>query len=257
MAIGIQKDSPAHSPDYESWGLFGRCDVNPVDVTTLRLNALIKTLTSIGISFNDGFKAIYAAEVSYYQGAERQALSVIWVRFQRSKTHEIQLNDEHISLVYEVASEKLLGLTRMVISNESTSVSHQVALEKAIAFLMVMAPDLMGQAITVPALNKFPLSSRMEFPGGYALNECLQLNWIGQHTETIIQAGVEHMVSGIKVKYFMPKQNLWAWVIVDGEGNVQTFERNVSWNMPAMQRETQMWLHDKWLMQHIPNSNQW
>jgi len=56
------------------------------------------------------------------------------------------------------------------------------------------------------------------------------------------------MVYGLKVKMYIPKTGLWAWVIVDTAGRIITFERNISWDFTKMERQTQMWLHDKWLI---------
>jgi hypothetical protein len=74
--------------------------------------------------------------------------------------------------------------------------------------------------------------------------------WIAEHTETVVDdTGQEHRISGMKVKN-RHDGGLYAWVVVDRDGQVITVEREVTWDSSAGRRATQMWLHDRWIDAH-------
>lgn len=47
---------------------------------------------------------------------------------------------------------------------------------------------------------------------------------------------------------YIPELKLWSWVIVGNDGQIFTFERNISWDFVNSCRLTGMWLHNHWIM---------
>jgi hypothetical protein len=84
----------------------------------------------------------------------------------------------------------------------------------------------------------------------------LSVEWVDRHDERIRDAaGRERVVPGMKVKA-RHTSGLYAWVIVDGDGEVLTYERDVRWDGAAGRRGTQMWLHDAWVAAREGNAPQ-
>lgn len=52
----------------------------------------------------------------------------------------------------------------------------------------------------------------------------------------------------MKVKCKSKRDGRYFWVIVGPGGHVITFERDVVWNAAGSMRQTEMWLHDLWLV---------
>jgi hypothetical protein len=71
------------------------------------------------------------------------------------------------------------------------------------------------------------------------------------HPEKLMVDGQLQTTNGIKVKmHFNDDSERYAWCIIDKFGDAQIFERNISWSFTNFTRETQMWLHDRWLQHH-------
>lgn len=68
--------------------------------------------------------------------------------------------------------------------------------------------------------------------------------WVDAHDETIVVAGKEITVTGMKYKCFIPSEDTYAWVIVGPNRKVITFERGIIWQGG---RISEKWLHDAWL----------
>ncbi|MGX1881271.1 hypothetical protein [Streptomyces sp. NPDC055287] len=144
--------------------------------------------------------------------------SVTVVRYEQDTTRE--LGGEHITTVVD-AKGTLYGYTRMTVAGARTPVpAEDKAQETAFNWLKGFAPD-------------------------HA--DGLSVQWVDKHDEEIRdKAGAAHTVSGAKVKTHH-KNGLYTWMIVDGNGEIVTYERDIRWDGAANRRATQMWLHDKWI----------
>jgi hypothetical protein len=252
MAIGIAANKQTHCPDYKNWGAFASKKFNLIDIKTADFAKLKSKFMRLGINFKN-FQPVSAAEISYYQGKNQPEDDAILIRFQSPKAHQPLWGEQHISLIYRKADQQLLGFTRMIADTQGLPpVKHQTALDSAIKWLKTISPELLPQKYgATPQLTPLKTNERMAFGSGHHLSDQIQLHWIASHTEELTHNGQKQTIHGMKVKFFLLPLNLWAWVIVDANGMVQTFEKNISWNMKKIQRETQMWLHDRWLEQHI------
>lgn len=176
---------------------------------------------------------------------------MVLIRFESEDRSNQGLGGKHISAAFDVTNNKLMGLVRMVPELDNSSfVSHEEALETAIKFLQVNAPDLIDQEVIIPQLTKLENGSRIEFDqNDERLNfGKVQVYWIDDHAEAIIINGEQKEIHGMKVKMYVPEQELYTWVIVDKNSEVLVFERDISWDFSKFQRNTQMWLHDSWIL---------
>lgn len=234
-------------PQYKTWGLSGSKSVHlniPADLLKdllMRTQEYAKDLS--------GFMLQYASEINYYQGESLGEKPAILLRFERDNPQNKTLGGEHITFIYEKMTKKLLGFTRMreELTPHVADLTHKDGLAIAIHFLKKEAPDLVQQDIELPILRDIRKDERMEFPQGLPLGS-LEVQWMDDHQEFLCINGQKTEIHGMKIKMFMPKHNLWLWVIVGTDHRVLTFERNISWDFDEMQRQTQMWLHDQWLL---------
>lgn len=234
-------------PDYKKWGCKGETNVKSIKITNELLAPILKPLETCQLSLMD-FHLQYANQISYYQGEQLTEATALLLRFESSNNQNNNLGGEHITIIYDCNQHRLLGFTDMHLeSQHKNPVTHQQALTVALDFLKKAAPDLLPEKVVTPELITLSASARMDFEPEIPFGKLL-LHWIANHDETITVNGKEQIIHGMKVKFEIPSQNLWAWVIVTPDAHIQTFERNVSWNMKSMQRNTQMWLHDQWLM---------
>jgi len=146
----------------------------------------------------------------------------VWVfRHERADGRSTGLGGEHVSVVVDAETARLLGVTRMEARFAEGALPDQATAQAvAEAFLAEAAPDLHGT---------------------------LDVLWIEPHDETITADGDEAVVTGMKVKCRDPS-GTYAWVIVGPEAEIITFERDVVWNSDMSRRETEQWLHDDWLL---------
>ncbi|NNM59113.1 MAG: hypothetical protein HKM04_04795 [Legionellales bacterium] len=247
MKHGVRADKhlPIY-PDYQQWGLAenGNIWINDMPFKIQQLNNI---LSNLRIDLND-YILNFANSVSYYQAECNADSAVILLRFERKDGSNQGFNGEHISIIFDVKKHCLLGFTRMQADlGGEISLSHQKILQTAIKFLKIHASDLINRDITIPELNEIKPSDRMIFEPELCIDNT-EIQWIDEHSEFILVNNLNVEISGMKVKMFLPEKKLWAWVIVDKNGQIETFERNISWDFEKMQRKTEMWLHDKWLI---------
>lgn len=242
---------------YQTWGLAE----NTGEATTLKSltsKYLEKILDIINkISDIEKFQIKSAKLTEHYQGKSLKSKKLAWLRLERCDGKNTELNGEHISAIIDINTFQLIGFTRMekALAGE-ISVNHQIALNLAVEFLQQFASDLISHNITTSQLNfkTSDLKSDDKIEFNPALNiDKIQVHWIGQHTEEIISQQEKIEIHGIKVKMYIPATQLWAWVIIDKNKNILTFERDIFWNFDEFKRETQMWLHDKWIETHKIN----
>ncbi len=233
-------------PQYKTWGCSGKITLHPVNITSQLTEKVTQLFDQLRLSLA-GYQLIHVNKVEYYQSEKSSLTNVALFRFERKDGKNTGYMGEHISVVYDLLANRLLGFTRMQreLDNERY-ISHQDALTTALTFLKQVAPDLISESTAIPEVIALPAGERMDFEVPVKLDK-LFLQWIGSHPETIRVDGELIEIDGVKVKFEIPSEQLWAWVIVDKNGQVETFERNISWDFALMQRKTQMWLHDRWL----------
>lgn len=234
--------------NYLQWGQAESGKAQALQENILESGDIEQALALVSARFNmEGFDLKHSRLVNHYQGVSLKPATVAWLRFEANKYEGINLGGEHISATVDLENQRVMGFTCM--NKELTGehfVSHSAALVIVINFLQKVAPDLINNKVVMP--GKLAMGSELElnFEPRLQLGN-VEVHWIKPHQEQITVGGVQQKVVGMKVKMFIPSTGLWAWVVVDKYGNIETFERNVCWNFAMDQRETQMWLHDSWL----------
>lgn len=243
MSVGIAiYTEDAIGPNYELWGINGSTAIQKVSIEDQVPWGIINCLVDL-----NHYNLQHMYKVDYYQGVNLASINAVLLRFIRKDGKNNQLYGEHISLVFDLDNKRLLGMTKMKMPLIDVGwVTYQYALEKALMFLHGFAADLVDTNIEIPILTSADINVKLEFKPAIQLGR-LELNWIGLHAEKIIVDNQELIIRGIKVKTYIPDTKLWAWVIIAPNGELITFERNISWDFTRMQRQTQMWLHDGWL----------
>ncbi|GLF99337.1 hypothetical protein [Streptomyces yaizuensis] len=171
-----------------------------------------QSLADAGLSIPDGWRPVQVREEKH----EDRAVTV--VRYEQGT--ERTIGGEHITSVVD-GEGTLLGYTRMTLDAAGSSVPSSSTAEKA-------AFDWMERFVP-------------EHSAG------LSVQWVDQHDEEVRdESGAKHTISGAKVKSHH-ENGLYTWVIVDDEGEVISYERDIRWDGSAGRRATQMWLHDKWI----------
>lgn len=232
-------------PDYQTWGLAGAKELHPL-VSSDSFAEQLKLIQDYNIDISD-YRLSYANTIRYYQGILGDNTAIL-LRFQRTDDHNSTLGGEHITCIFDTKIKQLLGYTRMrgELTPNVADLTHQQALKTALIFLKQVAPDLIPTTTNLPLLNTLEKHERMEFSPGLQLGN-VEIQWMDDHPEIIALDGQQTKIHGMKIKMYIPKYELWAWVIVGCDNQVLTFERNISWDFDAMVRQTQMWLHDDWL----------
>lgn len=243
-------------PKYESWGMVGSLKVIE-NLEISRYSNVLKFIDKMQILHSD-YKLVSAIEVKHFISELKEITSVV-VRFIPSfiNASKLQYGGEHISFVYDIEGDRLLGMTNMTDKKHQNVpfLSHEVALKKAIDFLYEIAPDLMETNDQEIELIEIDNGDRMIFSPSLKIGK-IEVNWIDVHEEFFLKKDDinKTIVDGLKVKMYIPDTNLWVWVIIDRNGEVQTFERDISWDFSKMERCTQMWLHDEWIQLHFPSN---
>jgi hypothetical protein len=82
----------------------------------------------------------------------------------------------------------------------------------------------------------------------------IEVHWVAPHAEKIlitcneVAGGLAVTITGMKVKCRNMADGRWFWVIVGPGERVVTFERDIVWSSANGMRQTEMWLHDLWLV---------
>lgn len=130
-----------------------------------------------------------------------------------------KLYGEHFSSLF-TKDGKLLGFVLFQTSNNNNLIDEDSAKLASDKFLKIFAPDL--------------LSNR-------------EILWIKPHDEILNINGDSVVIRGMKVKSINSDTGLYFWNIVDGDGNVFVFERDIRWLNLKGRRGTEKWLDDSWL----------
>jgi hypothetical protein len=254
---------------YGAWGLAGNKDsASAIGAGVIRVTQTTESQRHFGeemirrldIDLLEFFLACTAI-VPYYQGPLNAEIEAVLLRY--TKTGEPELGGEHISAIINLHNGELLGLTKMLKQCDGENfVPHNIALNCTIAFLKMVAPELVTIAdrpsLLMPedielgdGVNISTIHETGEESLGFSLGE-VTVCWIDDHIEKLKNDdGVQFETHGMKVKMrFNDESERYVWVIVDKNSNIQVFERNIFWNFSELKRETQMWLHDGWLRAH-------
>lgn len=182
-------------------------------VTQGAVDGVTRALLDAGLSVRAGWAPVRVRDEHH----DKRPVTV--VRFQPAG---YCLGGTHLSVVVD-PSDTLLGYTCLTLQRPGVLPSTATAREIALRFLSSLDPAYTAE---------------------------LQELWIAQHDEAVIGAdGTQHVVSGMKVKT-RHARGLYAWVVVAPDGQVITYERDITWDAVTGRRATQMWLHDTWICAH-------
>lgn len=241
---GVELQHKEHSlpPQYHVWGRAGNIQHQVIDQEeAAAVDHAIRM--QYPVLMLDDLSLVKAVSVELYQG-DQAALNAVFLRYAQNSNID---NGEHVSVLCDPVTFKLLGLTQMRRQKEASQLDPQFAMNKAIQFLAGHAADLVAEPIEVEFDIDVQAGDHVEFTDKPAISNVI-FQWVGPHDETIEVEGEAVLVRGQKVKMYIPSLSLWAWVIVGPDGNIITFERNICWDFENQMRLTQMWLHSKWLM---------
>lgn len=155
--------------------------------------------------------------------------SAVLTRYVRKDGRNANLRGEHFSTVVS-DNGVLKGFANMSLDLVDLPLPSRERTEQiARTFLQEKAPDLLKR---------------------------MKISWIEPHDETLVVThdGSQERVTltGMKVKMRNLADGLWFWVIVGGDEKPMVFERDIAWvNFPG-KRQTEKWLHDNWLIEHLP-----
>lgn len=177
----------------------------------------------------EGYAFLWAQEVE--MDGER-----VWhLRFETEGSETTHLGGEHYSAVVtpegNIKGTILLEVRLSGELAEADLPSEERAQEVALSHLQKVAPDLL---------------------------ESMDVRWVAGHGEKLIityndvAGGLEAEITGMKVKCQNTADESYFWVIVGPGEAVITFERDVVWDLAGSRRQTEMWLHDLWLVQRAP-----
>jgi len=249
---------------YPSWGLAGHqtseaarhtstLTRTEVDIPTRhRAQAILNN--TIGMYRLDPYELIYCQAVEHFDGT---AIPAVHLRYEREDEQHRDFGGEHLSAVIDVSNKRILSFVHMPKAQAEGWVDHRTALHTALCFLQKAAPDLVKTTDTLPEINDADaLTPGLAIDcGEYRINDHLALCWMANHPEKFHHAnGKPYLGSGthgIKVKLrFSDNSGRSAWVIIDGDGDIQVMERSILWDADHGKRLTQMWCHDGWLFAH-------
>ena len=141
----------------------------------------------------------------------------VLLRFVKSKNQH--LYGEHFSSLLSQEGN-LLGYVLLNISHNNSLVNKDNAEISCIKFLKKFGQDLL---------------------------ENQKILWIKPHNEILKIDDQSILIKGMKVKSLDQRTGLYFWTIVDGDGKVYVFERDIQWLDLSGKRGTEKWLHDEWL----------
>ncbi len=143
-----------------------------------------------------------------------------WFRYDKDSNSGI--GNEHYSfLVTDKKPFKILGFTHM----DTSYADMQLLSEKE------------AEEVAIDFLKK--IDSQLETELTKVFTE--------RHDEEIFVNGKKTTISGMKYKTYRKASDDYAWVVVAGNGNIITFERDIHWTDARQMRITEKWLHDMWL----------
>lgn len=240
-------------PDYEVWGQGneGKPFICISDSTSTQ-SAL--NIAKINFDLTD-LKLDISLLVDSYRGPQLPSFTLVLLKFSKNDEPLLSLDGEHLTILIDIFNKKVHGFTKMFFDENISHniIPHKVALEKAIYFIQKISPDLIPiNEVKLPKISNKKLTSKLSFVVKPKIGNT-ELHWINKHYEYLKIRDKKYQIFGMKVKLFIPDRNLWAWVIVDSAGNIQTFEKDIYWNFSKFIRDTQMWLHNDWIKINIPN----
>lgn len=246
-----QNNKPHHidfDDQYPVWGTVGNKLVKTASLDQIQMAKQV-----LDHMIPAGFELSQQGLVSHYQGPVHEPIEGVLLRF--TAAGNVCLGGEHVSAVVDLDVGHIVGFCRMLPDCEGSiteRVEPHIALQKAFEFLKKEAPDL----VTIDDCPEFSYPEDY-LGGGISFSDapidlgCVSLLWIDGHTEKFHDTITRPDTYGMKVKMrFNDNSERYAWVIVDKNSEPHVFERNVFWDFNKMQRETQMWLHDGWIMSH-------
>lgn len=177
-------------------------------------------------------------EISHCETVSHDNVSIAWLRFIQ-KGQKDYLGCEHYSMTIDIETKRLKGLMWLNKElNVDKYITEDMAREVAIKFLKENAPDLCEtvEIKWIRPIRKYPENPPHD--EGFKLKD----------GTTII---------GMRVKMWANDTQKYSWVIVNGLGNVISFERDIIWDSEKHCRTTERWLHDQWLKEKEQGIMSW
>ena len=234
--------------NYKAWGLGSQPNTisTPIDEKIIKknVNAIEKIFSVVKLHCSS------TVSVNYFQGNGNPDKELLLFRFNELPAKECELGGEHISILMDPMDHKIFGLMDLrITASKKVYTTPAAALKTAISFLKNAASDLIFSTTSLPEMPKHTTQSEEKITfNDHPKIGLLELHWIGQHSEFIKNKNELLEIVGMKVKFYHRERNLWLWVIVNQNNKVICYERDVFWNFDQFRRDTQMWLHDHWLI---------
>lgn len=192
----------------------------------------IITLASKLIDFPSDFELVHCKLVNH------DDTPVYWLRFIKMGEKN-RMGLEHFSITIDPEKEKLMGIMWLDKKLDSDCyITEDGAKDVAMNFLKKNAPDLYD-SIEIRWIR--PTRKEPENP---------------PHDEGFILKD-KTIITGMRVKMWANDTQKYSWVIVNEQGKVISFERDIVWNSEMHCRTTERWLHDQWLEEQNKDIAQW
>ncbi|GAB1262273.1 hypothetical protein [Aurantivibrio plasticivorans] len=180
---------------------------------------------------NDLYEVPEYFEVAYAQQVSMDRRPLWWMRFIKKDGTNNQLEGEHLSLLVDMFNSRLMGFTYLDSENASEeSPDESRSSDMALSFMSKAAPDIYPN-LSVKWVQ--PLSHVAKNPPHDSA-----LYYVDQ------QSGEKQTLLGTRVKMVDSATGLYAWVVVNENGEVLNFERDIHWSTLRGRRTTEVWLHD-------------
>lgn len=161
-------------------------------------------------------------------------IPVFVFRFEKENGQNNGLGGEHYSVSVDLDATKIMGFMHVDKQHCGQGLPHdEIAKEIAAPFVEAIAPDLINkfEIKWVLPLKEKPLKIPHESPFPF-----------------IDENGMQHLITGVRVKLFFEHLKSWGWVIVGRDNKIIAFEREVQWSTILNRRSTPAWLHDPFLL---------
>jgi hypothetical protein len=149
----------------------------------------------------------------------------------------VGLGGEHFSVSVDMDATRILGTMHVDRKHTGSGLpDNDSARDTALTYLGKVCPDLVPKLELkwILALREQPESPPRDSP--FPMKD---------------EKGATKLVTGIRVKFFVPEEKKWAWVIVGRGGDIIAFERDIVWNTVLGRRSTEAWLHDEFVFEQL------
>lgn len=155
-----------------------------------------------------------------HSSVKHNGIDVQLVRYEKN-SKSVHYGQANISFLIS-KSGRLEGMSWLLPEYRDTDkhLEKNKAESIAINFLQNYAPDLIGK---------------------------YKVLWIDKHEEIINVDGTKMKIAGMKVKCRNLEDGLYFWIVIAPDESPIIFERDIEWDFIKAGRQTEKWLHDRWL----------